>query len=338
MGGQANTQPLGGTAIKPEGWDRTGMEAFLYFLFNPKTGEILSRTPLSWIKIIVFYIIYYSCLAFFWCLCFFIFLCTLPDINTGPKWKLDNGIIGSNPGVGLRPGQPDSYIDSQMFLLRGDGSDGHSYAERMKNYIEKTYNKTYNSNTNKYEDVHGNDMNENIRECHHNEERFDDRPCRFDLSTLEECQDYPHGFEITNRERYINPCVFLKLNKIWDWVPQPINPDFVDEYYEMTDQLKTIIKNAPDPNQVWFDCQGRFAADREALVDITYFPPSQGIPINSYFPYLGGDYEPPLVAVKIKNIPWGQLIHVECRAWYEGVVHFPRDKSGMVMFEVMVDW
>ena len=94
MGSQANTQPLGGTAIKPEGWDRTGMEAFLYFLFNPKTGEILSRTPLSWIKIIVFYIIYYSCLAFFWCLCLFIFGLTIPDINTGPKWKLDNGIIG----------------------------------------------------------------------------------------------------------------------------------------------------------------------------------------------------------------------------------------------------
>ena len=94
MGRQADTQPLGGTAIKPEGWDRTGMEAFLYFLFNPKTGEILSRTPLSWIKIIVFYIIYYCCLAFFWCLCFFIFLFTIPDIGAGPKWKLDSGIIG----------------------------------------------------------------------------------------------------------------------------------------------------------------------------------------------------------------------------------------------------
>jgi len=320
MGRQADTQPLGGTAIKPEGWDRTGMEAFLYFLFNPKTGEILSRTPLSWIKIIVFYIIYYCCLTFFWCLCFFIFLFTIPDIGAGPKWKLDSGIIGSNPGVGLRPAQSDMYIDSQMIWLNWD--NGHGYAERMKHYIEKTYKREYDSYTNTYYDVQASEAKDNMR---------------FDLSVLGECQDYPHGFVTTEEDQYINPCIFLKLNKIWGWEPQPIRPEYVDDYYEMTEQLKNIIRNAPDSNQVWFDCQGRFAADKEALGDITYFPRSQGIPINSYFPYLGGDYEPPLVAVRLNNILIGQLIHVECRAWYEGVIHNTRDKSGMMMFEIMVD-
>merc|ERR1719312_1429465 len=87
---------LGGTAIKPEGWDRTGMEAFKYFLYNPKTGEILSRTPLSWFKITAFYIVYYSCLAGFW----------LASLN------------GVNPGVGLRPQNADAKIDSQMFVLK----------------------------------------------------------------------------------------------------------------------------------------------------------------------------------------------------------------------------
>ena len=51
----AARQPLGGTAIKPEGWDRSGCEAFKYFLYNPDTGAILSRTPMSWAKIILFY-------------------------------------------------------------------------------------------------------------------------------------------------------------------------------------------------------------------------------------------------------------------------------------------
>merc|ERR1712037_841607 len=40
-------QKLGGTAIKPVGWDRTGWEAFQYMLYNPDTGEVLTRTPLS---------------------------------------------------------------------------------------------------------------------------------------------------------------------------------------------------------------------------------------------------------------------------------------------------
>merc|ERR1711874_83297 len=60
MGKQEDAQLLGGTAIKPKGWDRKGMEAFKYLLYNPETGEILTRTPLSWLKIIVFYINYYS--------------------------------------------------------------------------------------------------------------------------------------------------------------------------------------------------------------------------------------------------------------------------------------
>merc|ERR1712130_1029825 len=38
-------QKLGGTAIKPVGWDRTGWEAFRYMLYNPDTGEVLTRTP-----------------------------------------------------------------------------------------------------------------------------------------------------------------------------------------------------------------------------------------------------------------------------------------------------
>jgi len=72
-GGGDSSQPMGGTAIKPVGWDRTGWEAFKYMLCDPQKGTILTRTPLSWVKIIVFYIIYYSCLATFWIVCLFVF-------------------------------------------------------------------------------------------------------------------------------------------------------------------------------------------------------------------------------------------------------------------------
>jgi hypothetical protein len=39
----APKQALGGTAIKPVGWDRTGWEAFKYLLYDPSTGAILTR-------------------------------------------------------------------------------------------------------------------------------------------------------------------------------------------------------------------------------------------------------------------------------------------------------
>ena len=98
QGPAAAPENLGGTAIKPVGWDRTGLEAFKYLLYNPDTGEVLTRTPLSWLKITAFYIVYYSCLAAFWVGCLNIFFLTLPENQMGPKWTMDQSIIGTNPG------------------------------------------------------------------------------------------------------------------------------------------------------------------------------------------------------------------------------------------------
>lgn len=48
-------------------------------LWDPKTGAILTRTPGSWAKIILFYCIYYSLLAGFWIGCLQMFFLTLPE-------------------------------------------------------------------------------------------------------------------------------------------------------------------------------------------------------------------------------------------------------------------
>ena len=136
--------------------------------------------------------------------------------------------------------------------------------------------------------------------CEENRLRNPGEPaCKFAFEDLGACKDYPYGFVNQGEEANINPCIFLKLNKIIDWKPTPILPESLEneKFNDMTDELKEIIKNAEDPNQIWFDCKGRFAADKEIL-DMTFFPNTQGIPIK-YFPFQGGRYEPPLVAVRI---------------------------------------
>ena len=45
----------------------------------------------------------------------------------------------------------------------------------------------------------------------------------------------------------------------------------------------------------------------------------------------------PAVAIKFGKIPRGQLIHVECKAWYKGVVHDKRYGKGMTRFEILVE-
>jgi len=326
---EAKEDMLGAVAIKPPGWDRTGWEAFGYFLYDPDNGTFLSRTPLSWLKITVFYTIYYSCLAAFWYVCLLIFFQTLPEGNLGPKWKLGGSLIGENPGVGIRPLNRDERIDSNLFKLKvkddntvpttpdGEGDLNIDYAVRAEKFL-KVYEEEVNR-TLGYE--------------------------KFDLeSVLGDCGKKPYGYVGANKEDPIKPCIFLKFNKIWNWKPKPITTDdfeanewpasFEKHFNEQTDD---------DQNQIFVDCQGRYAADKEALdAGMKYMPPSQGFPVK-YFPYKGEKkhYHSPLVVVQFDTSAMenfiGQLIHVECRAYYKGVVHTTKTKTGMVQFEVLLE-
>jgi len=56
MAEPAKPKLVGATAIKPK--ERHGWEKISYLLYNKETGEILTRTPKSWLLITIFYIIY----------------------------------------------------------------------------------------------------------------------------------------------------------------------------------------------------------------------------------------------------------------------------------------
>ena len=316
--GRPDPAVLGVTAIKPPGWDRTGFEAFKYFVFNPSTGEILSRTPLSWLKIIIFYIIYYTCLAGFWLGCLVIFSLTLPHPSMGPKYTLWNSLIGSNPGLGIRPRNHDFRIDSQMIVLNADdtsyaytpGADKNvNYAERMRVFLEDFYKESADP--------------------------------IFDLSTLSDCSLYPYGYVSEGGYARPSPCIFLKLNKIWGWDPYSLGGTLEDDgrWYDPDIFPEVVIekyRELQDKHDIIVNCEGRNAADKEALTYIEYFPKSQSLPAK-FFPFKNGGHTP-LVAVKIELSPLhiGQLVHVECRAYYYGVWHSSKDRIGLVHFELLI--
>jgi len=103
----------------------------------------------------------------------------------------------------------------------------------------------------------------------------------------------------------------------------------------MSDELKAIVRAEGEANNIYFDCMGRYPGDKDS-VSITFYPPNQAIPAM-YFPYRGGNYQSPMVAIKVRPARLGQLLHLECRAWYGGVEHSTKDKIGLVQFEVMVN-
>jgi len=329
----ADKQPLGGTAIKPVGWDRSGFEAFRYFVYNPDTGAIFSRTPMSWAKITGFYIIYYTLLAAFWLASLQVFFLTVPDRY--PRWVLDDSLIGSNPGVGVKPIHSDKHIDSSLYVFyssdnkqtptnrEGEGERNADWKTRMDLYMKQ------------YEDTRG------LFECPDNNADKNKGKCRFNVADLGACGEAPYGY--MPEDETMSPCLFIKLNKIYALSPKAVDAEKLDdpEYDEMTPELKEIIRNAEDKEQVFFDCFGRFQADREA-VKLKFFPETQSVSLK-YFPYRGGNYHSPLMGLKIE-IPKnrndknpGQMVHIECRAWYEGVQHDKKHKAGLTQFEVMIN-
>jgi sodium/potassium-transporting ATPase subunit beta len=324
---------LGGTAIKPVGWDRSGFEAFRYFIYDPATGAILSRTPMSWAKITGFYCIYYTLLAAFWLTSLQIFFLTIDD--NVPKWTLNESIIGSNPGVGMKPTMSDKHIDSSLFIFYssdskttpsnpiGEGERNADIAKRMDLFLSK------------YSDTRG------LFECPDGNNDRNKGKCQFDISSLGECGSSPYGY--IPEDETMKPCLFIKLNKIFGFNPEPIDATNLDDpmFESMTSELKEKIRATEDKEQVFFDCFGRFPGDKEAAT-LKFFPESQSVSLK-HFPYKGGNYQSPMMAVQIdvpknmNNRNQGQMIHIECRAWYKGVKHDKKDKAGLTQFEVIIN-
>lgn len=305
---------LGGTAIRPK--ERHGWDKIKYLLYNNDTGEVLTRTPKSWLLIFIFYCIYYSCLAAFWAAMLLVFFQTI-DYNQ-PKWTGDNGIIGISPGLGMRPTQAEKNIDSSIVGIDpqnefgGDLYEGYGdWSARADEFLEKYRNKS-----------------EILKACTADDPSNANTACEFDFTTLGPCGQPPYGYKDGK------PCIFLKLNKIFGVQNEPYN-DTNALPEEMPDDLKKHIGAQGNKNQVWVNCRPEYPADLEGVVDISYFPESRGFP-NYFFPYLKQEeYESPIIAVQFETKRPGQLIHIECRAWGKNIGYSRRDRLGIVHFEII---
>jgi len=315
--GQSDPIPIGCSAIKPV--ERHGWEAFSWFMYDKETGAIMGRTPKSWALITIFYIIYYACLAGFWALMLVIFFQFIQVDQ--PKWQQDNSLIGRSPALGVRPKQLDSMIDSSMIAFNKDSETGSdsldgwkTWADRSKAFLDEKYKKA----------------NENGLECTAPGQATDGKFCRFKVENIEKFCGPNFGFDRGH------PCILLKLNKIYGLVP-----DFYNDTAALPESLpegvRTRMASAPVKNQVWVDCKGENAADREGLGSVEYLPKEAGFS-EIFFPYTNqAGYQSPIVAVKFSPTAQpGQLLHIECRAWAKNIGYNRRDRMGIAHMELVV--
>jgi len=295
-------------------------EGFKQFLWNSETSQFLGRTGSSWAKILFFYLIFYSALCGFFAAILAVFYQTLDEHR--PKWELDASIIGSNPGLGFRPMPPESNVESTLIWYK------HSDPENTKHWVDEL-----NTFLQPYRDAET-QRSDNRVNCSFDNPPPDGKVCSVPISKFGSCTEsqnfsYPRG----------KPCVFLKLNKIFNWRPSLYNKS-QDLPAKMPKDLKDLIKKEETrdkaANMVWVSCEGENPADVENIGSIQYVP-RRGFPAY-FFPYTNQDnYLPPLVAVFFENPQKGVLINIECKAWAHNIIHDRAERRGSVHFELMVD-
>ncbi|RLU20858.1 hypothetical protein DMN91_007472 [Ooceraea biroi] len=106
------------------------------------------------------------------------------------------------------------------------------------------------------------------------------------------CGKPPYGYTYPTQ-----PCVLIKFNKRFDWVPV---------HYNKSSQLP---ENMPHTLQ-----ESVRSSNKEHVGEIEYLP-NPGFPVH-YFPFAGQtDYLAPMVALRFKNVTPFRLLTVECSLW-----------------------
>jgi sodium/potassium-transporting ATPase subunit beta len=323
-------------------------KGFGSFIYDSDEGTVFGRTAGSWIKITIFYIIFYICLAAFAYTNYKIFETTLSDKS--PRWVGKESLIGDNPGVGFRP-KPDEDKNADSTLIWFDAKDDRDSSFWYNQLTALVGNGTVP----------------------------DDAPNAIDCASKvpkenEVCRTLVKEYKWCTKENkfgygppHPKPCVAIKLNKIYGWKPVGYgleydgdgNPKTFDRAMfdrdleaekDMPESLKqTIRKNVGERagqedkalHGVYFSCEGENVGDKEnmPIAKIGYEPVTQMIP-GYFYPYLQQDnYRAPFLFVNfdIPKFSYHVLINIECRAWAKNVHYDKTARLGSVHFELLVD-
>jgi len=282
-------------------------------IYNKETGQILTRTPESWAKIGLFYLIYYSCLAAFFAGLLSVFLFAFTD-DKAPLLTGSHSVLPQNPGMGFRP-RP----DVEKTLIKYSVSDNTTYTpyiDDMKVFLDEpkkdvTYLKGQSEAS--VEDCKMGAPSANAT--------YASLPCSFKVadmrSIMDNCVNANYGYEDGS------PCFAIKINKIYEFIPKIINGSGAL-------QLK---------------CEGEYAADKDNIGPIEYFSATgasteHGTVDLAYWPYVGQkNYLSPLVFVKLHRPAKGVLIQIACKPINVENIHQNKmsNGAGRVTIEVLVD-
>ncbi|XP_011064278.1 PREDICTED: sodium/potassium-transporting ATPase subunit beta-1-like [Acromyrmex echinatior] len=151
------------------------------------------------------------------------------------------------------------------------------------------------------------------------------KPCFFDIESLGVCGQPPYGYTDP-----LQPCVLIKFNKRFNWVPIPYNKSSL-----LPENMPPALQEAvqfSNKFQIWLWCDGVNNVDKEHIGEIEYLP-SPGFSVQ-YFPFIGHpDYLTPIVALRFKNVTLFRLVTVECSLW---ALNINKDAQNALDFQLIL--
>ena len=297
---------------------------FKLFAWQPEKREFFGRTKESWCKICTFYLCFYICLAMFFTSCVLVHIATLdlvkPEYHNNysvmNQQYIDGKHIGVSPGLGFRP-----HINLQTSLIRVRSSaSSYDHPYNYRQYVDNL--DEYLSNT--------------LYKLESLVHFFgDNNPC----------------FGERNYEyNKAKPCVLIKFNKIYDWVPEAFEP--TDPLPVELQLYESLVRMYPE--NVFVICEGENPVDKDLVGKIRYFSktPNNGagegelgfLPFSSY-PYklnYGDDgdltnYYQPCVFIQFPEITTNVLVNVMCKAYSKNIHVNTLYRAGSVHFELIVE-
>ncbi|XP_051915262.1 sodium/potassium-transporting ATPase subunit beta-1b [Hippocampus zosterae] len=277
------------------------------FLWNSEKGELLGRTGGSWFKIIVFYIIFYGCLAGIFIGTIQAMLLTLS--NYKPTWQ-DRV---APPGLSHTPRSE----KSEMAFNPRDVESYLPYTKALRDFLAK-YDDDKQLDQMKFEDCGDEPMGYKNRGDLESDTGVR-RACRFSRSLLGPCagldeKDKDFGFDKGQ------PCVVVKLNRIVNFRPRtPISNETIPEEAQPKVQ----------PNLIPIYCTNKREEDAGKIGEIKYYGIGGGFPLQ-YYPYYGKLLHPhylqPLVALHFTNLTRNEELRIECKVYGDNIAYSEKDR------------
>lgn len=277
------------------------------FVWNSEKSEFLGRTGSSWLKIFLFYLIFYGCLAGIFIGTIQALLLTLSDYTPTYQDRV------APPGLSHTPRSEKSEISFTV----GKADTYKKYHSAMEEFLAP-YNTINQEDDNKFENCGDQPAGVNMRGGELAKDQSMRKACRFERSWLGPCSglynDSTYGFGNAQ------PCLLVKLNRIINFIPKPKSVNV---------SVPLPVRNRMQPNLIPIHCTNKREGEEDLIGKIEYHGVGGGFPLQ-YYPYYGKkvheQYLQPLVAVQFLNVTKNKEVRIECRVYGENLHTSEKDR------------